>query len=53
MEALQDHPDVKSVRTGADLWRAMMADDRWPRLKSKLGEIDVREARGSMREAVE
>ena len=54
VEALQDHPDVKSGRTGADLWRAMMVDERWPRLKSELGEIDVREERGgSMRKIVE
>ncbi|MGY0611840.1 hypothetical protein [Luteimonas sp. A501] len=54
VEALQDHPDVKSGRTGADLWRAMMADEHWPRLASELGESDVREEHGStMRETVE
>lgn len=35
-QALRGHPAVQAGRTGADLWHAVMADDRWPHLRTGM-----------------
>ncbi|TWI13379.1 DUF4123 domain-containing protein [Aerolutibacter ruishenii] len=52
-QALRFHPEVQAGRTGADLWHAVMADDRWPRWRTGSEDGHESEEHGSTMQEID